>query len=31
LKSTFTSTTQFIPAEVVTRPRVLGVKLGYHF
>jgi hypothetical protein len=31
LKSTFTSTTQFIPAEVVTRPRVLGVKVGYHF
>jgi iron complex outermembrane recepter protein len=31
LKSTFTSTTQFIPAEVVTRPRVLGVKMAYHF
>jgi iron complex outermembrane receptor protein len=31
LQSTFTSTTQFVPAEVVTRPRVLGVKLGYHF
>jgi outer membrane receptor protein involved in Fe transport len=31
LKSTFTSTTQFIPAEVVTRPRVLGVKMSYHF
>lgn len=31
LKSTFTSSTQFIPTEVVTRPRVLGVKLGYKF
>jgi outer membrane receptor protein involved in Fe transport len=31
IKSTFTSTTQFIPAEVVTRPRVMGLKLGYHF
>jgi iron complex outermembrane receptor protein len=31
LKSTFTSSTQFVPAEVVTRPRVLGVKIGYHF
>ena len=31
LASTFTSTTQFVPAEVVTRPRVLGVKIGYHF
>jgi outer membrane receptor protein involved in Fe transport len=31
LKSTFTSTTQFIPTEVVTRPRIIGVKLGYRF
>jgi iron complex outermembrane recepter protein len=31
LKSTFTSTTQFVPAEVVTRPRVIGVKMGFHF
>jgi iron complex outermembrane recepter protein len=31
LASTFTSTTQFVPAEVVTRPRVLGVRIGYHF
>jgi hypothetical protein len=31
LASTFTSTTQFVPAGVVTRPRVLGVKIAYHF
>jgi iron complex outermembrane recepter protein len=29
--SIFTSTTQFVPAEVITRPRVLGVKIGYKF
>ncbi len=29
--SVFTSTTQFVPAEVITRPRVLGVKIGYKF
>jgi outer membrane receptor protein involved in Fe transport len=29
--SIFTSTTQFVPAEVITRPRVLGVRLGYRF
>jgi iron complex outermembrane recepter protein len=29
--SVFTSTTQFIPAQVITRPRVLGVKFGYNF
>jgi iron complex outermembrane recepter protein len=27
--SIFTSTTQFVPAEVITRPRVIGVKIGY--
>ncbi len=31
LKSTFTSTTQFVVAENITRPRVLGVRLGYKF
>jgi outer membrane receptor protein involved in Fe transport len=30
-KSVFTSTTQFIPAETITRPRVLGVQFGYKF
>jgi hypothetical protein len=30
-KSVFTSTTQFVPAETITRPRVLGVKVGYKF
>ena len=29
--SVFTSTTQFVPAETITRPRVLGVKVGYKF
>jgi iron complex outermembrane receptor protein len=29
--SIFTSTTQFVPAEVITRPRVLGVKIGFKF
>ena len=29
--SVFTSTTQFVPAETITRPRVLGVKIGYKF
>jgi iron complex outermembrane receptor protein len=29
--SVFTSTTQFVPAETITRPRVLGVKFGYKF
>src|SRR5262249_18014692 len=27
----FTSTTQFIPAENILRPRILGLKLGYKF
>jgi outer membrane receptor protein involved in Fe transport len=29
--SVFTSTTQFVPAETITRPRVLGLKFGYKF
>ncbi len=29
--SVFTSTTQFVPAEVITRPRVLGLKITYKF
>jgi len=29
--SIFTSTTQFVPAEVITRPRVLGIKFSYKF
>jgi iron complex outermembrane recepter protein len=31
IKSTFTSTNQFVVAETITRPRVLGVKIGYKF
>ncbi len=31
LKSTFTSTNQFVLAETITRPRVLGLKIGYKF
>ncbi len=31
IKSTFTSTNQFVVAEAITRPRVLGVKIGYRF
>jgi len=31
VKSTFTSTNQFVLAETITRPRVLGVKIGYKF
>jgi iron complex outermembrane recepter protein len=31
IKSTFTSTNQFVLAETITRPRVLGVKIGYRF
>jgi hypothetical protein len=30
-KSVFTSSTQFVPAETITRPRVLGVRFGYRF
>jgi outer membrane receptor protein involved in Fe transport len=29
--SVFTSTTQFVPAQTITRPRVMGIKLGYEF
>ena len=29
IKSVFTSSTQFVPAEAITRPRVLGVRFGY--
>jgi outer membrane receptor protein involved in Fe transport len=29
--SVFTSTTQFVPAETITRPRVCGLKFGYKF
>ena len=31
LKSTFTSTNQFVVAESITRPRVLGLKIGYRY
>jgi iron complex outermembrane recepter protein len=31
IKSTFTSTNQFVLAETITRPRVLGVRIGYKF
>jgi outer membrane receptor protein involved in Fe transport len=31
IKSVFTSSTQFVPAEAITRPRVLGVRFGYKF
>ncbi|HEX6508687.1 MAG TPA: TonB-dependent receptor, partial [Chloroflexota bacterium] len=31
VKSTFTSTGQFAVEETITRPRVLGVKIGYRF
>jgi len=31
IKSTFTSTNQFIVAESITRPRVLGLNVGYKF
>jgi iron complex outermembrane recepter protein len=31
LRSTFTSTNQFAVAETITRPRLLGVRLGYKF
>ncbi len=29
--SVFTSTTQFVPAETITRPRVIGMRLGFKF
>jgi iron complex outermembrane receptor protein len=31
IKSVFTSSTQFVQAEAITRPRVLGVRFGYRF
>jgi outer membrane receptor protein involved in Fe transport len=31
IASVFTSTTQFVPAETITRPRVLGLRFGYKF
>jgi outer membrane receptor protein involved in Fe transport len=31
IKSTYTSTNQFVVAETITRPRVLGLKVGYKF
>ncbi len=31
IKSTFTSTSQFVVAENITRPRVLGLRIGYKF
>jgi iron complex outermembrane recepter protein len=31
IKSVFTSSTQFVQAEAVTRPRVLGVRFAYKF
>ena len=27
----FTSTTQFVPAQTIVRPRSIGLKLGYKF
>ncbi len=31
IKSVYTSSTQFVAAEAITRPRVLGVRFGYKF
>ena len=31
IKSVFTSSTQFVTAEAITRPRVLGLEFGYKF
>jgi iron complex outermembrane recepter protein len=31
LKSTYTSTSQFALQETITRPRVVGVNIGYKF
>jgi hypothetical protein len=31
IKSTFTSTNQFVQAETIMRPRVIGLKVGYKF
>jgi outer membrane receptor protein involved in Fe transport len=31
IKSTYTSTNQFVPAENITRPRVIELRVGYKF
>lgn len=31
IKSTYTSTNQFVPAEVITRPQVIEFRIGYKF
>jgi outer membrane receptor protein involved in Fe transport len=31
IESVFTSTSQFVPAETITRPRVLGVRFNYKY
>jgi outer membrane receptor protein involved in Fe transport len=31
IKSTYTSTNQFVVAETITRPRVIGLQVGYKF
>jgi hypothetical protein len=31
IKSTYTSTNQFVVAESITRPRVVGLEIGYKF
>ncbi|HTV95177.1 MAG TPA: TonB-dependent receptor plug domain-containing protein [Steroidobacteraceae bacterium] len=31
IKSTYTSTNQFVPAEVITRPRVIEFRVGFKF
>ena len=31
IKSTYTSTNQFVVAETITRPRVIGIEVGYKF
>lgn len=31
IKSVFTSTAQFTPAETITRPRVIGFRFGYKY
>jgi hypothetical protein len=31
IKSTYTSTNQFIPAETITRPRTIEGRIGFKF
>lgn len=31
IESVFTSSAQFVPAQTITRPRVLGFKFGFKF